>query len=53
MKVGFSRKSGSSIEVQVWTELLGPQHEKDQGFRLAIQIQQWVKPAGLKALRGR
>lgn len=38
--------------MQIWTEVLGPQHEKDRGWRLAIQIQQWVKSAHLKAPRG-
>lgn len=51
MKVSFARKSESGLKVKVQTELLGLWCEKDQGCKLSIQMEQWVKFAGLKASR--
>lgn len=48
MKVSFSRKSESGLKVKVQTELLGPWCEKDQACKLSIQMEKWVKFAGLR-----
>lgn len=50
-KVSFTRKSESGLKVKVQTELLGPWCVKDQGCKLPVRIEQWVKFVGLKVSR--